>query len=87
MYVTHYSPRTDVSIRFPGNILPEGDTESETLGDFYDRHHSAQHRNGYFSKVPQELKHIKTPLINVVLFIDVAAVCFAFDFIHWAASI
>ncbi|PIL31224.1 hypothetical protein GSI_05922 [Ganoderma sinense ZZ0214-1] len=64
--------RTDISIRFPGNILPEGDTENETLGDFYDRHHSAQHRNGYFGKVPQELKHIKTPLINVVLFIDVA---------------
>nr|VWP00214.1 Increased rDNA silencing protein 4 [Ganoderma boninense] len=63
---------TDVSIRFPGNILPEGDTENETLGDFYDRHHSAQHRNGYFGKVPQELKHIKTPLIHVILFIDVS---------------
>ncbi|KAM5544838.1 hypothetical protein V8D89_001736 [Ganoderma adspersum] len=64
---------TDVSIRLLGNILPEGNTESETLSNFYDRHHSAQHRNGYFDKVPQELKHIKTPLINVVLFIDVAA--------------
>ncbi|EJF58404.1 hypothetical protein DICSQDRAFT_172922 [Dichomitus squalens LYAD-421 SS1] len=61
----------DVSLRFPGNILPEGDSDNETLGDFYDRHHIAEHRNGYFGKVPQELKNIKTPLINVVLFIDI----------------
>ena len=68
--------RADVSLRFPGNILPERDSDNETLGDFYDRHHVAAHRNGYFGKVPQELKNIKTPLINVVLFIDVMQVSY-----------
>lgn len=57
-----------------GNIMPEHDSDSGTLGHFYDTHQVTPHRDLYFAKVPVAMKHYKGQIVHLALHIDVGRV-------------